>query len=136
MSNTSMFFEGLRLLIVDDDFDTRTLLTFLFELEGAEVITSASAGEALEAMSSFKPDILISDICLPDEDGYSLLRKVRKLELKLGGNIPAIAITASGNEENCIRSFLAGFQRHVCKPIDLEELSAVVTSLVGLQQCA
>ncbi len=85
-------------------------------------------------MSSFKPDILISDICLPDEDGYSLLQKIRKLEVKRGGNIPAIAITASSNQENSIRSLLAGFQIHLCKPIDLDELSAVVTNLVGFKQ--
>ncbi|WP_298908261.1 response regulator [uncultured Nostoc sp.] len=100
MSDQSISFKGLRLLVVDDDPDTRTLLTFLFEIDGAEVVTSASAGEAIAIMSSFKPDILISDIYLPDEDGYSLLLKARNLEAKRGRKIPAIALTASALEKH------------------------------------
>ncbi|MEH2230426.1 MAG: response regulator [Nostoc sp.] len=134
MSNQSMSFQGLRLLVVDDDTDTRILLTFLFELEGAEVIAVASADEALKKMSSFKPDILISDICLPDEDGYSLLLKVKNLEEKRGRKIPAIALTASTFEDDRKRALLAGYDIYQCKPIDLDELTSMVASLVGIEK--
>ncbi|MEH2117110.1 response regulator [Nostoc sp.] len=136
MSNQSMSFEGLRLLVVDDDLDTRTLLTFLFELEGAEVVTAASASDALAIMLFFKPDILISDIYLPDEDGYSLLLKVRNLEAKRGRKIPAIAMTASAFEEDHKRALLVGYDIYRCKPIDLDELASVVASLTGLKEYA
>ncbi|MEH1873259.1 response regulator [Nostoc sp.] len=136
MSNQSMSFKGLRLLVVDDDADTRTLLTFLFEIDGAEIITAASASDALEIMSFFKPDILISDIYLPDENGYSLLTKIRKLEAKRGRNIPAIAMTASAFDEDRNRALLAGYDIYRCKPIDLEELAATVASLTKLEKYA
>jgi two-component system, OmpR family, response regulator len=136
MSNQSMSFKGLRLLVVDDDPDTRTLLTFLFEIDGAEIITVASAGDALEIMSFFKPDILISDIYLPDENGCSLLTKLRNLEAKRGRRIPAIALTASALDEDRNRALLAGYDIYRCKPMDLDELTSTVADLVGLQQYA
>ena len=136
MSNQSISFQGLRLLFVDDDFDTRTLLTYLFELCGAEIITAASAGEAIAIMSSFKPDILISDIYLPDEDGYSLLLKARNLEAKRGRKIPAIALTASALDEDRNNALLMGYNIYLCKPIDLDELASVVASLTRLKQYA
>lgn len=131
-----MSFKGLRLLVVDDDRDTRTLLTFLFELEGAEIITAASAGDAIEIMSFFKPDILISDIYLPDENGCSLLIKLRNLEAKRGRKIPAIALTASAFDEDRNRALLAGYDIYRCKPIDLDDLSSTVASLVMLEEYA
>lgn len=134
MSNESMSFKGLRLLVVDDDPDTRTLLTFLFELEGAEIITAASADDALKIISFFKPDILISDLYLPDEDGCSLLLKVRNLETKRGRNIPAIALTASAIDEDRNRALLAGYNIYRCKPIDLDELVSLVASLAKLEE--
>ncbi|MEH1965765.1 response regulator [Nostoc sp.] len=136
MSNQSMSFKGLRLLVVDDDADTRTLLTFLFELDGAEIITAASAADALEIMSLFKPDILISDIYLPDDNGCSLLIKLRKLEAMRGRRIPAIALTASAYDEDRNRALLAGYDIYRCKPIDLDELASIVGSLTGLEQYA
>lgn len=134
MSNKSMSFKGLRLLVVDDDSDTRTLLTFLFESEGAEVIAAASAGDALEIMSFFKPDVFISDIYLPDESGCSLLVKVRNLEAKRGRKIPAIALTASALDEDRNLALLAGYNIYRCKPIDLDDLASVVANLAGLEQ--
>jgi two-component system OmpR family response regulator len=136
MSNQSMPFKGLRLLVVDDDPDTRTLLTFLFELDGAEIITAASAGDAIEIMSFFKPDILISDIYLPDGNGCSLLIKLRNLEAKRGRKIPAIALTASAFDEDRNRALLAGYDIYRCKPIDLDDLSSTVASLVMLEEYA
>ncbi|MBG1244869.1 response regulator [Nostoc sp. NZL] len=117
-----------------DDPDTRTLLTFLFELDGAEVITAASAGEALEILLLFKPDILISDIYLPDENGCSLLMKLRNLEEKRGRKIPAIALTASALDEDRNRALLAGYDIYRCKPIDLDDLASMVATLAGLEQ--
>lgn len=134
MYNQFQNLEGLRLLVVDDDPDARELLTILFSGDGAEIITAASALEALEALSRFQPDMLISDISLPDEDGYSLLQKVRKLDASQGGQIPAIALTAYAMEEDRIRALSAGFDRHLSKPIDLEELTSVVKSLACQRQ--
>ncbi|MHC0064360.1 response regulator [Nostoc sp. UIC 10890] len=136
MSNQSIPFKGLRLLVVDDDPDTRTLLTFLFELDGAQVIAAASAAEAIAIVSLFKPDILISDIYLPDENGYSLLLKVRNLEAKRGRKIPAIAMTASAFDEDQKRALLAGYDIYRCKPIDLDDLASTVAHLTGLKQYA
>ncbi|MEH2184506.1 response regulator [Nostoc sp.] len=132
MSNQSMSFKGLRLLVVDNDFDTRILLTYLFELGEAKIITAASAEEAIEIMSFFKPDILISDIYLPDEDGYSLLLKARNLEAKRGRKIPAIALTASASEEDRNMALLLGYDIYRCKPIDLDELAFIVADLTGI----
>ncbi|KZL51118.1 MULTISPECIES: response regulator [Cyanophyceae] len=129
MYTQSTAVKGLRLLVVDDDADTRQILNILFELEGAKVIAVASASEALEVISQFKPDILISDISLPDESGYSLLPKVRGLMAAQGKQIPAIALTGYAREEDRIYAFASGFQTHLCKPINLDELVSEVASL-------
>jgi hypothetical protein len=131
MFTQSICLDGLRLLVVDDDADTREILTFLFEMEGAEIKSVGSANEALELISNFKPDILISDIHLPDEDGCSLLPKVRNLEVEQGRWIPAIALTGSVMEEARAEAFSAGFQKYLCKPINLDELISVVANLAG-----
>ena len=136
MSNQSISFKGLRLLVVDDDPDTRTLLTFLFEMDGAEITTAASAADALEIMSFFKPDILISDIYLPDENGCSLITKIRRLEAKRGRKIPAIALTASALDEDRNLAISAGYDIYRCKPIDLDDLASTVASLTRLEQYA
>ncbi|MDF5706714.1 MAG: response regulator [Nostoc sp. S4] len=131
MAKKSLSLKGLRLLVVDDDPDTRKILAILFKLEGAEVIAVASAPEALEAVSSLQPDILICDICLPGEDGYSLLEKVRKVnKQQTHPEIPAIAMTAFVDEQDSTSALLAGFQTHIYKPIDLKELVCVVTHLI------
>ena len=129
MCHTFQKLEGLRLLVVDDDPDALELLTILFSGDGAEIIAAASALEALEALSCFQPDMLISDISLPDEDGYSLLQKVRNLDASCGGQIPAIALTAHAMEEDRTRALSAGFDRHLSKPFDLDELTSLVKSL-------
>lgn len=131
MSTQLIRFDGLRLLVVDDDADTREILTLIFEMEGAEIRSVASASEALELISPFKPDILISDIRLPDEDGYSLLSKVRKLERVQGRWTPAIALTGSAMDEDCANALSAGFQLHLCKPINLDELVSEVADLLA-----
>lgn len=125
--------DGLRILIVDDDADIRDLLTYTLEVCGAEVIAAASADEAISALteSSAPANILISDIGMPDEDGYALLRRVRALEPEKGGGIPAIALTAYARTQDRRAALLAGFQSHVAKPVEPAELIAVIANLAG-----
>jgi two-component system, OmpR family, response regulator len=136
MYDKPISFNGLRLLIVDDDIDTRKLLTILFELDGAEIIAVASASEALEIISSFQPDVLISDICLPDEDGYSLLRKIKKLDIERGKITPAIALSAYVQDEDRQYAYLAGYQKYLHKPINLDELAKAVSELAQVEEYA
>jgi len=121
--------DGLQVLVVDDSTDTLELLTFILEQCNAQVITAASAAEAFEAITKSKPDILISDIGMPEEDGYSLIARVRSLEAERGGQIPAIALTAFARDEERTRTLCAGFQVHVPKPVEPAKLVAVVANL-------
>jgi CheY-like chemotaxis protein len=119
----------LRVLVVDDNADTLELVTFILEEYGTEVITAASATEAIAAIAQSQPNILISDIAMPGVDGYSLIRKLRTLSSEGGGQIPAIALTAYANEEERTRVLDSGFQMHIAKPVDPTELVAVVANL-------
>ncbi len=121
---------GLRVLVVDDEDDARTLLAEVLRSHDAEVITASSAEEALREIQARPPDILVSDIGMPGEDGYSLIRKVRALT-KDGRLIPAAALTAYARREDRTRAMMAGFQAHVAKPIEPGELVIVVASLAG-----
>lgn len=121
--------DRLRVMVVDDEADTRDLLRAILESCGSEVVTAASAAEALEMLERWKPDVLISDIGMPGEDGYSLIGKVRALEAQHGGLVPAIALTAYARVEDRVRALTAGFHVHVPKPIEPVELIAVVASL-------
>ena len=121
--------KSLRVLVVDDNIDCLLLTAFILEEYGTEVVTAASAAEALKIFLEAKPDILISDITMPGEDGYSLIRKIRLLEPEQGGQIPAIALTASAREEDRRLSIEAGFQVHLAKPIELAELVGIVAAL-------
>jgi PAS domain S-box-containing protein len=123
--------DSLRVLIVDDESDARVLLREMLAPCGAEVIACASAAEALTEIERQKPDIIVSDIGMPDEDGYMLIRKVRALTPEAGGKIPAIALTAYARSEDRIRALVAGYQVHVPKPVDLTELAIAVASLAG-----
>jgi CheY-like chemotaxis protein len=118
---------------VDDDADIRALLIYTLEVCGAEVMAAASADEAISALTASSPpmDILISDIGMPDEDGYALLRRVRALEPENGGRIPAIALTAYARTQDRRAALLAGFQSHVAKPVEPAELIAVIANLAG-----
>jgi len=123
--------DNLRVLIVDDEEDTRELLRVVLEQCGSEVVTAGSAMEALVALEKSKPDVLISDIGMPEEDGYALISKVRALSAMRGGKVPAIALTAYARTDDRVRALMAGFQVHLPKPIEPVELVAVVASLVG-----
>ena len=120
---------GLRVLIVDDEADTCELLQVIIEGCGAHVKTATSAAAALEAMAEEAFDVLISDIGMPEEDGYSLIAKVRALSEERGGKVPAAALTAYAGEEDRIRVLRSGFQIHVPKPVSPSELVAVVANL-------
>ncbi len=119
----------LRVLVVDDNADTLELVSFILEEYGTEVITAASAIEAIAAIAQSQPNILISDIAMPGIDGYSLIRKVRTLSSERGGQIPAIALTAYASEEERSRLLDSGFQMHIAKPVDPAKLVAVVANL-------
>jgi len=123
--------EGLKVLVVDDEADTRELIGEVLKECGSEVIITRSAAEALEALEQHKPDILISDLGMPDEDGYSLIEKIRALPSERGGNIPAAALTAYARAEDRMRVLRSGFQFHLPKPVDSAELVTVVASLAG-----
>jgi PAS domain S-box-containing protein len=123
--------QGLKVLIVDDEADTRELISEVLKECGSEVITSRSAAEALVALEEHKPDILISDLGMPEEDGYSLISKIRALPTERGGQIPAAALTAYARAEDRMRVLRSGFQFHLPKPVDSAELVTVVASLAG-----
>lgn len=132
--NNSPDLKGLRVLVVDDDADTLELNAIILEQYGAQVITAASVSAALVVITQFKLDILVSDIAMPEEDGYSLIRKVRTLEAEQGGFLPAIALTAYATDRDGILALNAGFQRHVKKPVDPIELVTIVAQLTGGSQ--
>ncbi len=123
--------QGLKVLVVDDEQDTRELIEEVLKDCGSEVITSHSVAEALAALEKHKPDILISDLGMPDEDGYSLIAKIRALPAEQGGQIPAAALTAYARAEDRLRVLRSGFQFHLPKPVDSAELVTVVASLAG-----
>ncbi|NJL23666.1 MAG: response regulator, partial [Leptolyngbyaceae cyanobacterium SM1_3_5] len=123
--------EGLRVLVVDDESDARELVTTVLRSQGAEVAIACSVSEALRQITEFQPQVMVSDIGMPLEDGYSLMRRVRSLAIECGGRIPAVALTAYAREEDRRRALMVGFQSHVAKPVNPIELVMVVASLAG-----
>jgi PAS domain S-box-containing protein len=124
--------DGARVLVVEDDLDTLDMLRFILDKCGAKVITAASTSEALEVLDQWHPHALVSDLAMPDQDGYELISKVRSREPEHGGNIPAVAVTAYARAEDRARALAAGFQMHVAKPIDPDAFIAAVANLTGL----
>jgi signal transduction histidine kinase/ActR/RegA family two-component response regulator len=122
---------GLRVLAVDDQADARELISTSLERYGAIVATAASAREAFTLIDAERPDVLIGDIGMPDEDGYALIRRLRARPEPQGGRIPAIALTAYARHEDQARSLEAGYQIHLSKPIDDDELAEAVATLAG-----
>jgi CheY-like chemotaxis protein len=122
---------GLRILVVDDDLDLRESLTMLLELYGASVTAVASAREAFQVVSRSAPDVVLSDLCMPGEDGYELIRKIRALPSDRGAHVPAAAITARTGAEDRRRALAEGFQVYVPKPVSGQDLVAVVARLGG-----
>lgn len=127
--NPPPLLSGLQILIVDDEADARDLLATILEQSGARVTATASATEALNCLSRLPVDILVSDIAMPQVDGYTLIRQVRELETNRGGSIPAVALTAYAGESDRNLALQAGFQVHLPKPFDPDELISIVAKL-------
>jgi signal transduction histidine kinase/DNA-binding response OmpR family regulator len=124
----SKLLKGLRILVVDDEADSRDLVTAILTRCGGKVRCCESAAEALKTFREWKPDLLVSDIGMPNEDGYELIKKLRKLRLKRAKEIPVVALTAYATDDDRERTLSAGFQMHVAKPIEPE---ALVRSIAG-----
>ena len=122
--------DGLKVLVVDDEPDTRDLLKFGLSQCGAHVTVAGSTQEAMEAIEKERPELLISDIGMPMEDGYGLIRRVRALSVEAGGRVPAIALTAYARTEDRLKALRSGYHMHVPKPVELSELVAVAASLI------
>jgi signal transduction histidine kinase/ActR/RegA family two-component response regulator len=121
--------DGLHILVVEDNADGREIMSMVIEQSGGRVTAVASAREALDALESLQPDVLVSDIGLPDEDGYALIRRLRSREAERGGFLPAVAMTGFVRTEDRARILAAGFQVHVPKPVDPAELTAAIAAV-------
>jgi CheY-like chemotaxis protein len=124
--------KGLQVLVVDDDEDARALMSTVLEDCGAKVQVVGSAAEALEALEAQNPDVLVSDIEMPREDGYWLIRQLRAREQQSGRRIPAVALTAHARAKDRMRALAEGFQIHLPKPVEPAELLVVVATLANL----
>lgn len=125
---------GLRVLVVDDEEDARELLIMLLTQSGATVNAAPTVRAALEILDQWKPDVLVSDIGMPGEDGYDLIRTVRMLKPEKGGAIPALAVTGYASTEHATRALAAGYQKHMAKPVSPTELVSKIASLVSFPQ--
>ena len=119
----------MQVLLVDDDRDNLQILTVMLRQQRADVQAVASAAEALEVLRWYEPDVLVSDLAMPGEDGYSLIDKVRDLEAESGRHIPALALTAYVRVEDRARALSAGFNMFVPKPVEPNELITAIANL-------
>ena len=127
----SLDLTDVKVLVVDDEADARALIKRLLEDRGAVVRTAGSVAEASALLEAERPDVLVSDIGMPGEDGYTLIRRVRALSAQAGGDVPAIALTAYARSEDRLKAIMAGFQMHLAKPVEAAELLAQIASLAG-----
>ena len=125
---------GLRVLIVDDEADARELMRMVLRSSGADVRAATDAEEAFEQVEQWQPDILVSDIGLPGDDGYALIQKIRAREAQRGRSIPALAVSAHARSEDRTRALAAGFQMHVAKPLEPADFVAAIAHLLGQQE--
>jgi PAS domain S-box-containing protein len=128
-ASTDILLLGIRVLVVDDEPDIRKVIAFSLERSGAEVMTAATATTALEALTQFQPDILVSDISMPNTDGFTLIRQIRALSSEQGGQVKAIALTAYATEFDYKQALQAGFQQHLAKPIEPDILVRAIVKL-------
>jgi PAS domain S-box-containing protein len=122
---------GIKVLVVDDEPDTRDMLRIMIGQYGAQVKTAASSDEAMRVFDEWPPDVIVSDIEMPGEDGYQLLRRIRQLAPERGGKTPAVALTAYARTDDRLRALSAGYQMHVAKPADPIEMAVVIASLAA-----
>lgn len=132
-TNEVITLTDVRVLVVDDDKDTRDMMTYILKHWGAQAQASGSVDEALTALSEWLPDIILADLSMPIEDGYSLLRKVRADESKEKANIPIIALTAHAHPEESKKALSAGFQMHLTKPVDVQKLAEAIMQFTEKQ---
>src|SRR4029079_16782305 len=123
--------DGLRVLLVDDEAEAREIISTVIMRTGAEVTACHSAREALAKLSEWKPDVILSDIAMPDEDGFSFIGKVRSLPREKGGETPAAALTAYARDIDRSQALAAGYQMHIAKPIGATQLVTMVARLAG-----
>jgi CheY-like chemotaxis protein len=121
--------DGVRILVVDDDADTRRLEKLIFAKAGATVAEAGSADTAIQTFRDFKPHLLVSDVHMPREDGCRLIRRIRALAAELGGAVPAIAVSGGSGSKERREALLAGFSAHLTKPVAIEELLATALAL-------
>ena len=124
--------DGLRVLLVDDEVETREIISTVVERTGAEVKTCMNAREGLMELIAWRPHVILSDIAMPDEDGYSFINRVRSLPQDEGGNTPAAALTAYARDEDRKQALAAGYQMHIAKPIGAGQLVNMIAKLAGL----
>ncbi len=130
MSLSKTLLVGLRILLVDDDEDGRDMLAFVLQQSGAVVVQAGSAAAALKAFEEDVPDVIISDVSMPEQNGYDLVRQIRTLGVALGGEVLAIALTGHAAAIDSSRAAVAGFDMHVTKPVDITRFVDLVAALV------
>ena len=122
--------DGLRVLVVDDEADARRVLVMVLEQVGAIVTAASSVREAIEALPEARPDVLVSDLGMPEQDGFDLIRQVRAQGYD-ARDLPAVALTAFAHKDDARQALVAGFQVHVSKPVDPHDLTSIIASLAG-----
>lgn len=128
--NTDHFaLSGVKVLVIDDEPEARALTKLVLTLYHADVIAAANAIEGLEQVQMHRPDVIVSDIAMPQTDGYQFMRELRNLPAQNGGQTPAVALTAFSREEDRTRAFDAGFQGHLSKPFELQALIVAIASV-------
>jgi len=130
----ALHLSGLRILVADDDSDSREVIAAELTLFGANTSVSDSADDALRKVETFKPDVIVADIGMPGEDGYSMMRKIRNSSNEQTRHTPAIALTAYAGDGNRQRALDAGYQTHISKPAEPEELVLAIAGVARLSQ--
>ncbi len=121
--------DGVNVLVVEDEPDAREVVGALLEARGARVLLTASVAEATESLAQSRPDVIVSDIGMPDVDGFEFARRLRKLSPERGGDTPIVALTAYTSAQDRLRTFEAGYDCHLGKPVDMDELVRVLERL-------
>ena len=122
--------DGLAILIVEDDDDARELMQAVLEQRGARVSAAESVSRAFELLQDAPPDVIVSDIAMPDEDGFSLARRVRELPADRGGQTPIVAVSAYAGASDRMRALAAGFDQYLHKPVDFDKLTSAINALL------
>jgi CheY-like chemotaxis protein len=125
-----MEFDQIIILVVEDDPDARELMQAVLEQRGATVLSAESVQRAFELLEGTTPDVIISDIAMPEEDGLALVRRLREMPADRGGGIPTIAVSAYAGTADRVRALAAGFDRYLHKPVDFEQLASAIISLL------